>query len=91
MMQDIKRAGIETRVATRALEITESCVRVETDGKVEEIPADTVVLAVGSLSLNPLQAALENRRIPAQVVGDAKTPAKAYDAIHEGFAAGRNV
>jgi 2,4-dienoyl-CoA reductase (NADPH2) len=91
MMQDVERAGIEMRVATRALEIGESCVRVELDGKVEEIPADTVVLAVGARALNELQGPLERRRIPVQIVGDAKTPAKAYDAVHQGFAAGRSV
>jgi len=91
MMQDVKRAGIEMRVATRALEITASSVRVETDGRIEEIPVDTVVLAAGAQAFNPLQKALEKRRIPVQVVGDAKTPAKAFDAIHQGFAAGRNV
>ena len=65
--------------------------RVETSGKVEEIPADTVVLAAGVQAFNPLQEMLENRRIPVQVVGDARVPGKAFDAIHQGFAAGRNV
>ena len=91
MMQDAERAGIQMRIATRALEITESSVKVETGGKVEEIPADTVVLAAGAQAFNPLQETLEKRRIPVQVVGDARTPAKAFDAIHQGFAAGRNV
>jgi 2,4-dienoyl-CoA reductase (NADPH2) len=64
---------------------------VETDGKVEEIAADTVVLAVGVESFNPLQETVENKGIPVQVVGDARTPARAFDAIHQGFAAGRQV
>jgi 2,4-dienoyl-CoA reductase (NADPH2) len=91
MMQDAERAGIQMRIATRAVEITESSVKVETGGKVEAIPADTVVLAAGVQAFNPLQETLEKRRIPVQVVGDARTPGKAFDAIHQGFAAGRNV
>jgi 2,4-dienoyl-CoA reductase (NADPH2) len=91
MMQDAQRAGIQMRTATRAMEITESSVKVETDGKVEEIAADTVVLAVGVESCNPLQETVENKGIPVQVVGDARTPARAFDAIHQGFAAGRQV
>jgi len=91
MMQDAERAGIQMRIATRAVEITESSVKVETGGKVEEIPADTVVLAAGAQAFNPLQETLEKRRIPVQVVGDARTPGKAFDAIHQGFAAGRNL
>jgi 2,4-dienoyl-CoA reductase (NADPH2) len=79
------------RTATRALEITESSVKVETDGKVEEIGADTVVLAAGVQAFNPLQKVLEKKGITVHVVGDAKTPAKAFDAIHQGFAVGRGV
>jgi 2,4-dienoyl-CoA reductase (NADPH2) len=90
MMQDAQRAGIQMRVATRALELTESSVKVETDdGRVEEIPADTVVLAAGAQAYNPLQKILEKKQISVQVIGDADTPANAFDAIHQGFAAGR--
>jgi 2,4-dienoyl-CoA reductase (NADPH2) len=91
MLQDAERAGIRTTVATRALEITEWAVRVETDGGVQEIPADTVVLAVGSTAYNPLQGELEKQGVPVQVVGDAREPAKAFEAIHQGFAARRNI
>jgi 2,4-dienoyl-CoA reductase (NADPH2) len=91
MMQDAERAGITERTATRALEITEQGVRVESAAGVEEIPADTVVLATGAKSHNPLQPALERKGIPVCVVGDARQLAKAFDAVHEGFAAGRSV
>jgi 2,4-dienoyl-CoA reductase (NADPH2) len=91
MMQDAARAGIQMRTATRALEITESSVKVEKEGTVEEIPADTVVLAAGVQAFNPLQETLEKKGIAVHVVGDAKTPAKAFDAIHQGFAVGRSV
>jgi 2,4-dienoyl-CoA reductase (NADPH2) len=91
MLQDADRAGIEMRTATRALEISASSVKVETGSGEEEIAADTVVLAAGSEGYNPLQEALEKRGIPVQVVGDARSPAKAFDAVHQGFAAGRNI
>ena len=91
MMQDAERACIETRTVTRALKITESSVKVETGGRVQEIPADTVVLAAGTQPFNPLKGTLEKKGIPLQVVGDATVPAKAFDAVHQGFAAGRHV
>jgi 2,4-dienoyl-CoA reductase (NADPH2) len=91
MLQDADRAGIEMRTAARALEITASSVRVETGSGEEEIAADTVVLAAGAEAYNPLQEALEERGIPVQVVGDARSPAKAFDAVHQGFAAGRSI
>jgi len=91
MMQDIRRAGVETRTASRAVEITESSVKVEADDRIEEIPADTVVLASGAQAFNPLQATLEEKGISVHVVGDAWMPANAYEAVHQGFVAGREV
>ena len=91
MMQDAERAGIRMMTAAKVLEITETGLQVETADGVEEIPADTVVLAVGARSYHPLKETLEGQGIPFQVVGDARSPAKAFDAIHQGFAAGRSV
>ena len=91
MLQDADRAGIEMRTAAKALEITDSSVKIETGSGVEEIPADTVVLAAGSKAYNPLQEALEKKGVSLQVVGDAMTPAKAFEAVHQGFAAGRSI
>jgi len=91
MMQDAERAGISVRTTATALEITETGVRVSSGAGEEEIPADTVVLAVGVRAHNPLQAALEKKGIPVAVAGDARRPAKAFEAVHQGFAAGRGV
>jgi len=91
MLQNMGRVGIKTNVKTKALEITSEGVRVELDGQTETIPADTVVMAVGSESHNPLQKLVEEKGIPCQVVGDAQKVALAFDAVHNGFAAGRNV
>jgi len=91
MLQEISRIGVKTSVSTKALEITEQSVRVEIDGKTEEIEADSVVMAVGSASCNPLQEIVEKMGIPWQVAGDAGKIALAFDAVHGGFAAGRNV
>jgi 2,4-dienoyl-CoA reductase-like NADH-dependent reductase (Old Yellow Enzyme family)/NADH dehydrogenase FAD-containing subunit len=91
MLQDMSRVGVKTNVRTKALEITPSGVRVEMDGQTETIPADTVVLAVGSESHNPLQEIVEKKGIPCQVVGDAQKVALAFDAMHNGFAAGRGI
>jgi 2,4-dienoyl-CoA reductase (NADPH2) len=91
ILQDLSRKGIETKITTKALEITENSVRVEMDGKIEEIPADSVVLAVGATSHNPLQEILDQKSIPCTVVGDADMVGLAFDAVHSGFAAGRKI
>lgn len=91
MMQDVERYGVKTRVAARVAEITTDCVRIESEGKVEEIPANSVVLAVGTQAFNPLRELLAARGVPVRVVGDAVRPAMVFDAIHEGFIAGREI
>jgi 2,4-dienoyl-CoA reductase (NADPH2) len=91
MLEDVKRYGIKTEVATRAIEITPSGVKIEKEGEVQLIDADTVVLAVGTSSYNPLQDVLEKSGIPCHVVGDAAEVGMAFDAIHQGFAVGHNL
>ncbi len=91
MLKDLERFGIRTLTASRALEITAEGLRVEKDGQVEEIPADTVVLAVGTRPHNPLQELLVRKGIPFRVAGDARQVGMAIDAIHQGFAAGREI
>jgi 2,4-dienoyl-CoA reductase (NADPH2) len=91
ILQDLSRKGIKTLTTTRALEITKTGIKVETDDQANEIPADTIVLAVGVSSNNPLQAVLEKKSLPFQVVGDAGRVGLAFDAVHQGFAAGRKI
>jgi 2,4-dienoyl-CoA reductase (NADPH2) len=91
ILQDVSRRGVKTRTAAKALEITATGVRVEKDGSVEEIPADTVVLAIGAQSHHPLRETLENRGIACQVVGDAAGLGLAFDAVHQGYRAGRSI
>ncbi len=91
MLQDVKRSNVEVHTEAEVLEITASGVVIRQAGESQEIPADTVVLAVGTRSWNPLQEVAEEQHIPCQVIGDALRPAMVYDAIHQGFAAGRNI
>ena len=53
--------------------------------------ADTVVIAGGAQSFNPLQAVLEEKGIPCHVTGDAQQVATAFEAVHAGFRAGREI
>ena len=91
MMQELARVGVEINTQTKALEITERGVRVEVNGVEKEIQADSVVLAAGSRSYNPLQEEVEKLKIPFTVIGDAKKIALAFDAVHQGFDAGKSI
>jgi 2,4-dienoyl-CoA reductase (NADPH2) len=91
MLQEFKRMGVQSKTATKALEITPLGLRVEKDNIVEEIPADTVVLAIGAQPYEPLSEILEKKSIPYQVIGDAQKIGRAFEAIHQGYDAGRNI
>lgn len=91
MLQDLSRSGVAIETNTRALEILDTGVKVEREGAVEEIPADTVVIAGGARSYNPLQEVLEAKGIPFEIAGDAGQVATAFEAAHNGFAAGRQI
>ncbi len=88
LLQDMKRSRVKAMTATRAIEITPRGVVVETaQGDQQEIPADTVVLGVGSRSYHPLADALAELDMPFTAVGDADQVATAFEAMHSGFKA----
>lgn len=91
MMQDVERYGVKTRAAARVVGITAGYVRIECKGRAEDITADSVVLAVGTRAHNPLHNLAVASGIPFRVVGDAVQPAMVFDAIHQGFTAGREI
>jgi 2,4-dienoyl-CoA reductase (NADPH2) len=91
MIQDVERYGVKTRTAAQVIEITAGYVTIECEGSIEKIAADTVVLAVGTRSHNPLQELVAANSIPFRVAGDALLPAMVFDAIHQGFIAGREI
>ncbi len=91
MLDDLERYAVETSVGTRVLEITPEAVIVEKDGATQNIPADTVVLAVGTRAESQLVADLEKAGLPVHVVGDAKSPGMVFDAVHQGFAVGQSL
>ncbi len=89
LLQDMQRTAVKVMPATKALEITPDGVMVETgNGRRQELPADTVVLGVGTQPFHPLAATLEKLQIPYTTVGDADQVATAFEAMHSGFRAG---
>ena len=76
---------------TKACEITDSSVIVERDGEKEKFEADTVGVAAGSVSYNPLEEFVKEKGYSYRVVGDAKKVALAFEAVRDGFDAGREV
>lgn len=89
----IAESQIKTMAKTKCLEICDHKVKVEEDGKAEELYADTVVIAVGSKSCptKELEDVCAELQIPCHVVGDAVKARRALNAVHEAFAAAREI
>ena len=91
LLQDLSRFGVEVLVSARVSAITEQGVELEQDGEARLLPADTVVLATGSRAESALAEALGEAGVETVVVGDARSPRRAFEALHEGFKAGLEI
>ena len=91
VLSEIRRLGVNVITSARALEIRENGVLVEKDGKEELIVADSVIIATGSVSVNEIQNSLIDTVKDIRVIGDAKEPRNALDAIKEGFFTGLEI
>jgi len=88
MMQDLGRFGIQTLAGTKVAQITPEGLEVEQGGQIQQIKADTVVLAAGSKPDTRLASMVKNTGIPFDLIGDAQRVATAFDAVHSGYRAG---
>jgi 2,4-dienoyl-CoA reductase (NADPH2) len=90
-LRQLSKYGIRVLTHTRATEITPQGLWVEKKEGREMIPCDTVVMACGTVPVNPLEERLKGLVEKVVVVGDAKKARKAYEAIHEAFFEARNL
>jgi len=91
MLQDLERYGVKSRTKVKVTRITAEGVMLEADGGEELLPADSVVLAVGTRAENPLQSLCEELHISTTSIGDARKPAMVFDAVHQGHKAGQEI
>jgi 2,4-dienoyl-CoA reductase-like NADH-dependent reductase (Old Yellow Enzyme family)/thioredoxin reductase len=91
MMQDLGRLNVQTITMGKVTKITRTGLAYEKDSTVKEITADTVVVAAGSISHNPLGSLMDKLKIPCKTIGDAKKIATAFDAVHDGYKAAREI
>ncbi len=92
ILQELARLGVELRASTEVVAIENDGVLVKNqEGKTEKIFADTVVVAAGSSPDNSLYQEIRSVIPEVHLIGDAKGPRKALDAVHEGFDVGNAV
>lgn len=85
MLDDLKRCGVTMMDKTTVKKITSKGVIAESEGEETKIPADTIVLAVGSESENLLYNELKEKSDNVFIIGDAEKPRKALEAMHDAF------
>ena len=87
VMAELKRLGVKIIAGAKAIEVSEAGLKIRKDTREELLPADTIVIATGSKPENRL-AANEGLAPEVFVIGDAKKPHNALEAIREGFLIG---
>lgn len=87
LLQDLANNGAKAYTSTTVDEITDHSVIVS-GAHNEEIPADTVVLAIGRVSNTALAEELTAAGVDVRIIGDAKEPGLAGAAIREGYLLG---
>ncbi|MCL6477564.1 MAG: FAD-dependent oxidoreductase [Peptococcaceae bacterium] len=85
MMAKLRQFNVKTMDQARVVAIKRDGVMVEKPEGQELIPADTVVLAVGSRSNNELYTELEDKIEKISLIGDAFKPRKMQDAVREAY------
>ncbi|MBF7084314.1 FAD-dependent oxidoreductase [Desulfallas sp. Bu1-1] len=85
MLALLRKFNVKTMDQTKVVAIKQDGVLVETAQGQELIPADTVVLAVGSRSDNKLYEELKGQIDKLVLIGDARKPRKMLDAIREAY------
>ena len=87
MIGNLRRFNINQMPFTKVVEIKKDGVVVEnTETKKQSfVLADTVILAIGSRSVNNLAHELKGKIAKLSIIGDANKPRKVIDAIQEAF------
>jgi len=88
LLNYLTKRNVSIMTDTTVTEISENSVKVT--GKAElEIPADTVVMAIGTKSENKLADELKSAGLEVLVIGDAEKVGTVMEAVEQGFEAGK--
>jgi 2,4-dienoyl-CoA reductase (NADPH2) len=91
VISELKRLGCSFHKGVKATGITPEGLEIEGAEGPGFLPADSIIIAVGSRSDNKLTNDLEGLFPELHTIGDAKEPRNAMDAIREGFFAGLKI
>lgn len=91
VMELIEADGIKVLTNAKCVEIKEDTVVIETNKGTEEVPADSVVVAIGARarSVEVIQNKCEHENIPCHIIGDAVRARRVLNATAEAAAVAR--
>lgn len=90
LLKRLGQLGVNIMLETRLEEVRPDKVLVESEGQLQEITADFVILAVGAVPELPEWAGkIKENGIDFFVIGDARMPGKLINAVSQGTAIGR--
>lgn len=85
VMESLYTEGVKTITNAKCVEIEEKAIVIEKDGKLEKLPCDSVIVAIGAKSRNfdDISKYCEDKNIPFHAVGDAVRARRALNAVAE--------
>lgn len=93
VMESLYHSGINTITEAKCIEIKEKSIVIDKSGSIEEIPCDSVVIAIGAKARNftSLSNYCEEKNIPYHVIGDAVKARRALNSIKEAVDVAREI
>jgi len=92
LMQRLREKGVKIITSATVKEILDDGVVIVKDGQEETILGmDYIILAMGAKSVDKLSDKIKGKVAEVYVIGDAKEPRKALEAIAEGSEVGRKI
>lgn len=93
VMENLYAFGINTLTNAKCVEIKENSVVIEREGKMEELPYDSVIVAIGARSRNSdnIIKVCKEKGIPCHVIGDAVRARRALNAVAEAGEIARSI
>ncbi|NVM56037.1 MAG: FAD-dependent oxidoreductase [Candidatus Helarchaeota archaeon] len=91
ILKDLAWRGVKMIPNATVEKITKNEVIYKIGDETKSIPCDTVVIAAGVKANNNLHEELKGKIKELRIIGDAKRPRKAIEALEEGFKAGLRI
>lgn len=93
VMENLYAFGINTLTNAKCVEIKENSVVIEREGKMEELPYDSVIVAIGARSRNSdnIIKVCKEKGISCHVIGDAVRARRALNAVAEAGEIARSI